>query len=123
MISPKSDQCVDMSTVESPVTQIADTAVKSASASGVIFPLLLAMGSESIAVQSRISAVKTRSAKRAGEEWIIPPNHDRRESAAERRRLLTDAPTVPYFPGDGARRTMIMVSACWCHGTHAERLR
>ena len=57
-----------MFTVLRPVTQIAETAVKSESASGVMVPLRVAIGSESSAVHTRISPVKTSSAKRAGDD-------------------------------------------------------
>ena len=47
---PNVDQCVAMFTVDSPVTQIADTAVNSASASGVAVPDAAAIGSDNTAV-------------------------------------------------------------------------
>ena len=65
---PKGDQWVAMSTVTSPVTQIVDTAVNRASASGVARPLAEAIGSESRLVKIRMSVPKTRMAKREGDE-------------------------------------------------------
>src|SRR5690554_7940122 len=64
---PKTDQWVAMSTVESPVTQMVETAVKNASASGVPERSRAAMGSDSTSVRITISEVKMRMAKRAGD--------------------------------------------------------
>ena len=64
---PNADQCVAMSTVDSPVTQMTDTAVKRASWSGVIVRSADAIGSENNSVNSRINAVKIRMANREGE--------------------------------------------------------
>lgn len=66
-----------MSTVERPVTQMAETAVKSASESGVADPDREDTGNASRAVHTRISAVKISSAVRAGEDWIVSRNHPR----------------------------------------------
>src|SRR5690606_14788087 len=57
-----------MSTVESPVTQMVDTAVKSASFSGVTVPEADAIGRENRAVNRRISVAKMRIAKRDGDD-------------------------------------------------------
>ena len=64
---PNADQCVAMSTVDRPVTQMVDTAVNSASANGVRVPSADAAGNENRAVNSRMSARKTRTANRDGE--------------------------------------------------------
>ena len=73
-ISPKSDQCSAMFTTVRPVTHTADTAVNKLSASGVICPVRVEMGSDSTAVNTKMSSVKTMMAKREGEElakWLI----------------------------------------------------
>src|SRR4051812_34414949 len=59
-----------MSTVESPVTQIVDTAVKRASAKGGRLPDAVAAGIHSSSVNSVISAAKMRTAKRAGDDVV-----------------------------------------------------
>ena len=59
-----------MSTVERPVTQIVETAVKRASAKGARCPMAVAAGSESSSVNSVISATKMRTAKRAGDDVV-----------------------------------------------------
>jgi hypothetical protein len=59
-----------MSTVLSPVTQIVDTAVKSASANGSRRPEFVAAGSESSAVNSRMRVTNTTTAKRAGDDVV-----------------------------------------------------
>ena len=65
---PNGDQCVAMSTVARPVTQITETAVKSASYSGAPEPApARAIGSEKSRVKSRISPAKMRIAKRDGD--------------------------------------------------------
>ena len=65
-VSPKVDQCVPVSTVDRPVTQIAETAVNSASISAVPCPSAEETGSASSAVNSPISSVNTPRASRAG---------------------------------------------------------
>ncbi len=67
---PNGDQYVPMLTVDSPVTQIVETAVKSASANGADCPLAVEAGSDSRAVKMRISVAKTRTAKRAGDAVV-----------------------------------------------------
>lgn len=52
---PNGDQCVAMSTVARPVTQIVETAVKNASAKGVTRPSSAAKGSEKSPVKTRMS--------------------------------------------------------------------
>jgi hypothetical protein len=56
-----------MSTVVRPVTQIAETAVKSASTNRTGSRVLLAHGVDRIAARTRIRLVKTTIAKRAGD--------------------------------------------------------
>jgi len=82
-----------MFTVDSPVTQIAETAVKSASARGVVEPDRVANGRDSKAVQMKMSAVKMSSANRAGDDWIIACSHDLRGSEAWLRRATVCALT------------------------------
>src|SRR5699024_9031066 len=65
-VRPKVDQCVPVSTVTSPVTQIAETAVNSASVKSVRTPSVVAAGRESRTVNDPISAVNTPSAIRDG---------------------------------------------------------
>ena len=65
---PNGDQWLAMSTVARPVTQIVETAVKSASLSGVTVPLADAIGSENSTVNTRISSAKTAMANRDGDE-------------------------------------------------------
>ncbi len=65
---PSGVQYVAMSTVARPVTQIAETAVKSASAKGAVSPVEVMPGSMRIVVSVRTSAAKMRIAKRAGVE-------------------------------------------------------
>ena len=67
---PNGEKNVAMSTVESPVTQIVETAVKTASASGRDCPVVVAAGSESSPVKRRMSATKTRTANRAGDDVV-----------------------------------------------------
>ena len=57
-----------MSTVDRPVTQMTDTAVKRASTSGACLPELVAIGSEKSAVKTRMRDAKITMAKRAGLE-------------------------------------------------------
>ncbi len=64
---PKPDQYVAVSTVTSPVTQTADTAVNSASTNGARWPLAVATGSESRPVTRTMTLAKTVIASRAGE--------------------------------------------------------
>ena len=59
-----------MSTVERPVTQIVETAVKSASAKGARLPDAVAAGIDSSSVNSVISATKMSTAKRAGDDVV-----------------------------------------------------
>ena len=84
-VLPNGDQCVAMSTVARPVTQMTDTAVNTASCSGVTCRSALAMGRENSTVNTRMSPAKMRIAKRAGELRTsastasrTPPSHDRR---------------------------------------------
>jgi hypothetical protein len=63
---PNVDQCVAMSTVERPVTQMTDTAVNRALGSGVIVPVALAAGRENSTVKTRMSAANTTIANRDG---------------------------------------------------------
>ena len=67
MTSPKNDQCVAMFTVERPVTQTDETAVKNASTNGVTTPERVANGNESSPVNRRIIRVKLISANRDGD--------------------------------------------------------
>src|SRR5690606_39902221 len=67
---PKPDQWLLMSTVDRPVTQIVDTAVNSASLSGVTWRSAEAIGRDSRPVKSRIRAAKMTIAKREGEEVV-----------------------------------------------------
>nr|BFF10269.1 hypothetical protein GCM10025699_15720 [Microbacterium flavescens] len=85
---PSGENVVAMSTVVSPVTQMVDTAVNSASARGRRRPSALAAGSDSRAVNSRMSEANTSTAKRAGEDVV---RFRRRSHAA--------------FSADVARRT------------------
>ena len=62
-----------MSTVESPVTQITETAVKNASTNGADFPELLAIGSENRIVNSAMRLAKMRIAKREGVDAAKSP--------------------------------------------------
>ena len=55
-----------MSTVESPVTQITETAVNNASTKGAGCPDVVAAGSENSRVKIATNAANTRIAKRAG---------------------------------------------------------
>ena len=69
---PNTDQCVAMSTVERPVTQMTETAVNSESASGVTRPEDDAIGSENSSVNTRMSSVNTTMANRDGLRWAKP---------------------------------------------------
>ena len=62
---PNGDQKVAMSTVERPVTQITETAVKRASTKGACSPDVVAIGRENSTVKMPTSPPKTRTAKRA----------------------------------------------------------
>ena len=62
---PIGDQKVAMSTVERPVTQITETAVKRASTKGACSPDVVAIGSENSTVKMPTRPPKTRTAKRA----------------------------------------------------------
>src|SRR5699024_1759436 len=65
-VRPKVDQWVPVSTVTRPVTQIAETAVNSASVRSVRTPSVVAAGSDSSTVNAPIIAVNTPSAIRDG---------------------------------------------------------
>ena len=67
MALPSGENVLAMSTVLSPVTQMVDTAVKTASASGSRRPSVEAAGRDSSAVNTRMSDTKTSTANRAGE--------------------------------------------------------
>ena len=67
MTSPRGDQCEPMSTVERPVTETAETAVKSASTSGVALPDADAFGCMSKIVKVAVSTRKTPMTTREGE--------------------------------------------------------
>ena len=71
---PNGDQCVAMSTVLSPVTQMVETAVKSASANAVCLPSAAAAGSESSAVNSKTRVEKTSNANRGGDDVVNARN-------------------------------------------------
>ena len=62
---PIGDQNVAMSTVDSPVTQITETAVNSASTNGACSPEVVAIGSENSTVKTPTRPPNTRMAKRA----------------------------------------------------------
>ncbi|CAI8328991.1 MAG: Uncharacterised protein [Cellulomonadaceae bacterium TMED98] len=66
-VLPKGDQCVAMLTVVSPVTQIADTAVNSASSSGVASPDAEAWGNISKLVVRSDSRMKIKMVTVAAE--------------------------------------------------------
>ncbi|CAH0326747.1 hypothetical protein SRABI128_05540 [Microbacterium sp. Bi128] len=88
---PSGDQSLYMLTVDRPVTQIVDTAVNSASASGARLPSADAAGREKSAVNSRMRMTKTSTAKRAGEAVVKSrsPSHARNAM----RRTRTDIRT------------------------------
>src|SRR5689334_11720889 len=93
-----------MSTVERPVTQITDTAVNSASASGVTVPSADAIGSENSSVNTRISIVKTRIAKREGLRAAKPLSAARaRPIGAGLRRTARIVLIVRLLPPTGSR--------------------
>ena len=68
---PNGEKKVATSTVDRPVTQMVETAVKTASASGARLPEVVAAGSESRPVKTRMSATNTTTANRAGEEVVM----------------------------------------------------
>jgi hypothetical protein len=78
-----------MFTVDSPVTQIVDTAVNRASANGVTRPSADAAGSENSAVNSRISARKMPTANRDGEAVVASRRRSRVTSSELRRAPCT----------------------------------
>ena len=100
---PKVDQWVCVGTVTRPVTHMALTAVKSASTKRVRWPETLEIGSSRMSVNSKIIAVNTNSARRAGE--VRAASRTRREmkeaTALRRRRgfwwAMVGAPTGPPF--------------------------
>src|SRR5690606_16319406 len=94
--SPKCDQWVDMSTLDSPVTQIVETAVKSASTSGVTERSAVAIGSDSIAVVTRIRPAKTVIAKRDGECVVTKRNQCQIDLMM---RLSAASPGAAWLPG------------------------
>ncbi len=106
---PKGDQCVAMSTVVRPVTQMAETAVNTASASGVP-PVPLparAIGRVSSSVVMRMRTVKMRIANRAGDAVADSPRpaHARanglvRSSRRLPRMRLLVAIDAPHRPAD-----------------------
>src|SRR4051794_24415794 len=99
-----------MSTVDRPVTQIVDTAVNTASAIGGDLPDVVAMGSDSSAVKTRISDENTSTAKRAGDEVVRLRNRSKARPTPDRVTYgLVDTPSnifdrrrvpVPRLPSD-----------------------
>ena len=91
---PNGEKYVAMSTVDSPVTQMVDTAVNRASASGADFPDVVAAGSERRAVKTRTSDVNTSTAKRAGEDVVRLRNRSNARPTPDRARYgLLDGPS------------------------------
>src|SRR3954454_579570 len=116
-----------MSTVDSPVTQIVDTAVKTVSARGAGLPLDVPAGSESSAVKTSTSDANTSTANRAGEDVVrlrnrskVRPSPDRDMSGPLGRpsyalpRLLVP---VPRLPSDMRVLSSAAPSAERDHGT------
>ena len=107
-VSPKVDQCVAVSTVVRPVTQTAETAVKSASTRGVRSCSTVAIGSDSRPVTARIIAVKTARARRAGEDFAASPTISDSAVRVRESRLRESSTSCPFRavpvrrrPGDG----------------------
>lgn len=92
-----------MSTVDRPVTEMAETAVNSASASGVHSPSpRRASGIDSSAVVIRMSAVKATIANRAGEDVVMFASalRSRRSGPTPSSRRAPDrvAVDIPHLP-------------------------
>ena len=89
---PKKDQCTAVDTTVRPVTQTADTAVKSAWCRGVTSPVAEDTGSDSKAVKTRITTANAVSARRAGELLAML-------SMKSRRRVKIHRPSRSGMPG------------------------
>ncbi|MDF2492888.1 MAG: hypothetical protein K0Q58_1466 [Microbacterium sp.] len=113
---PSGDQWAPMLTVDRPVTQIVETAVNRASASGVARPDDAAAGRDRSAVNSRISDVKISTAKRAGDDVVKSRTRSRKRSRAaairrrEAERAVSDVIRRPFRAySRSATRTRVMV--------------
>jgi hypothetical protein len=114
-LDAEEDQYVAMFTVDSPVTQMTDTAVNNASTSGAPWPDEVEIGRENNRVKTSTRAAKTTIANRAGVAAMKDSTASR--SRTQRLSRSTGLPTIvmPASPRALCSEQLVMVPAAGPH--------